>query len=284
MSSSAVVFDRDLLRQRRNRAASQITDFDFLLQETATRLCERVDMVTRDFSHVIDLGARHGLLAKALQQNKRIGSVTTCDMAADYHPDLVVDEEFLPFEPSSVDAVVSNMALHWVNDLPGTLLQIRQALKPDGMFMAVMAGAGTLAELRQSLMQAEMEMTGGAAPRVSPFADLQTVSALMQRAGFALPVVDAEEIIVDYETPLRLLDDLRGMGATNAVHARSRKPLRRDVLMEAMRLYQEAFVQKDGRVPATIQLIFMIGWAPDASQPKPLKRGTGKHSLIDVLQ
>jgi SAM-dependent methyltransferase len=197
---------------------------------------------------------------------------------------VVADEELLPFRPASLDAVASNLALHWVNDLPGALLQIRQALKPDGLFLGALLGGETLKELRQCLMEAELAATGGASPRVSPFADSRDAGALLQRAGFALPVTDTDTVTVQYASPLKLMRDLRGMGAANAVAGRLLKPTRRAVMLEALRLYREKFAGAEGRVPATFQVVYMIGWAPHESQQQPLKPGAFTHKLADALR
>lgn len=287
MTASPTVFDRLLLRLRRDRAAQNIHDFDFLLADVSNRLIDRLDMVRREFATVIDLGGAHGLLAQKLRARAGTDIVFTTDISqrlAAQSGGVVADEEFLPFAKHSLDAVVSNLSLHWVNDLPGALIQIRNALKPDGLFMAALLGGETLRELRAALMEAEMAVTGGASPRVSPFIDLRDMGALMQRAQFALPVVDSEIITVDYSSPLKLMQDLRGMGATNATFNRLLKPTRRKVILEAARLYQEKFGDAAGRVPATFQVVYVIGWAPHASQQKPLKPGSAAARLADALK
>ncbi len=287
MTASPLVFDRQLLRLRRDRAAGNIHDFDFLLADVATRLLDRLDMVRREFPTVIDLGGAHGILAKSLKARAGTQHVFTTDLSpklAAQSGGVVADEEFLPFATRSLDAVVSNLALHWTNDLPGALVQIRNALKPDGMFLAALLGGETLRELRSSLMEAEVAVTGGASPRVSPFIDLRDMGALMQRAQFALPVVDSEIITVDYSSPLKLMQDLRGMGAANATFNRLLKPTRRKVILEAARLYQEKFGDSAGRVPATFQVVYVIGWAPHGSQQKPLKPGSASARLADALK
>jgi SAM-dependent methyltransferase len=284
-----LVFDRQLLRQRRDRAAGNFAEFDFLFRDVAGRLLDRLDLVKRDFSIVLDLGSYNGAMAAMLKKRKGVDIVIASDlsyaMASSSHTAAVVaDEEFLPFRGASLDAVISNMSLQWVNDLPGTLAQIRQSLKADGLFLAALPGAGTLPELRQSLMEAELSVTGGASPRVSPFVDLRDMAGLLQRAGFALPVVDSDRVTVDYSSPLKLMHDLRGMAAGNAALARTRMPTRRAVIMEAARIYQKKFGTADGRVPATFEIVYAIGWKPHASQQKPLQPGTAKLRLADALQ
>lgn len=282
------VFDRQLLRMRRARAARNAGQHDFLFREVANRLCDRMDDIQRTFPVVLDLGGAHGVLSAALEKRKGTQAVITCDSAFDLvcqgGAGLVAEEEALPFAKASLDGVISNLALHWVNDLPGALLQIRNVLKPDGLFMCAVLGGETLRELRTSLLEAEAEIAGGVSPRVSPFIDLRDMGALMQRAGFALPVVDGETITVDYSSPFKLMHDLRGMGATNATLNRSMKPLRKSVLMEAARLYHERYGDADGRVPATFEIIYAIGWAPHASQQKPLMPGSAKSRLADALK
>jgi SAM-dependent methyltransferase len=199
-------------------------------------------------------------------------------------PRLVVDEERLPFAPESLDLVVSALALHWANDLPGVLSQIRRALKPDGLFLGAILGGGTLSELRWALTQAEIEVTGGAGPRVSPFAVAYDGASLLQRAGFALPVTDTDVATVRYEHPMRLLQDLRAMGETNVLIDRARRPLSRAVLARMCELYVERFCDADGRVRATFEIVTLTGWAPHASQQQPLKPGSARTRLADVLK
>lgn len=287
MTATPAVFDRKLLRLRRDRAAKDIGAFDFLLRDVAGRLGERLEMVKRAFPVMLELGG-HGVMAQALQKRAGTETVITSDisrgMAAQAGMGVVADEEFLPFAPNSLDAVISNLSLHWANDLPGALLQLRHALKPDGLFMAAVLGGETLRELRDSLMAAELTVTGGASPRVSPFIDLRDMGALLQRAGFALPVVDSDIITVDYSSPLKLMQDLRGMGASNATYNRLLKPTRRGVIMEAAKIYHDKYGNAAARVPATFQVIYAIGWRPHDSQQKPLKPGQAKIKLADALK
>jgi SAM-dependent methyltransferase len=287
MTSSPQVFDRALLRRRRERAAARIGDFDFLLLDVAERLAERLAMIKRDFPLVLDLGGGHGPLARLLRGRGGTQTVFSSDisfaMAKQAETGLVADEEFLPIREQSLDAVVSNLSLHWVNDLPGALVQLRRALKADGLFLAALLGGESLKELRDSLMRAELSVTGGASPRVSPFLDMRDMGALLQRAGFALPVVDSDIITVDYSSPLKLMQDLRGMGASNAALARLKTPTRRGVLLEAARLYSEIYGDGAGLVPATFQVIYAIGWSPHASQQKPLKPGSAAAKLAEAL-
>jgi SAM-dependent methyltransferase len=196
---------------------------------------------------------------------------------------LAADEEALPFAPAAFDLIVSGLALQGVNDLPGALVQIRRALAADGLFMACLIGGQSLQELRLVLAEAEEELLGGVSPRVAPFADLRDMGGLLQRAGFTLPVTDAEVLIVRYASIFGLLADLRAMGATNALMARDRRPLRRAVLMRAAEIYQSRFADADGRLRATFEFVWLSGWAPHESQQKPLAPGSAKARLADAL-
>ncbi|MDO8607953.1 MAG: methyltransferase domain-containing protein [Phaeospirillum sp.] len=271
------IFNRSLVRRHRDRAAEGFAAHDFLVREVAERLADRLDDVTRRFPVALDLGCHTGEMTDTLRGRGGIQALVQCDLsprmaaraAANGNPTLAVDEEWLPFAPASFDLVISNLSLHWVNDLPGTLLQIRRILKPDGLFLAAILGAGTLPELRQSLMEAELAEEGGVSPRVSPFADVKDLGALLQRAGFALPVVDADTVAVTYADPMRLLADLRGMGETNAVAEQRKGLTRRATLLHAINAYQTRFAGPDGRLPATFQVMTLTGWAPHPDQPKP---------------
>lgn len=283
------VFDRNLLRRRRDRAAVLARDYDFLLQETAERLTERLDAVRRALPVMLDLGSAHGVMSEKLTRREGTSHVISADLSyamaqASCGLSVVADEEFFPFAPESLDAVVSNLSLHWVNDLPGALLQIRRALKPDGLFLAAFLGGESLRELRACLMEAEMAVTGGASPRVSPFASLQDAAVLMQRAGFALPVVDSDIITVRYKDAFRLMRDLRGMGAADVAHGRSRRFVSRRVMVEAARIYAERHQDAQGLITASFEVIFAIGWAPHESQQQPLTPGSAKAKLADALQ
>jgi SAM-dependent methyltransferase len=195
--------------------------------------------------------------------------------------------EKLPFEPNTFDLVVSVLALHWANDLPGLLSQIRTVLKPDGLFLASLFGGGTLTELRSALIEAESELTGGVSPRLSPLPSLQDMAGLLQRAGFALPVADVERVTVRYEHPMKLLQDLKGMGEQAAFAPREgqeRRPLSRRILARMSEIYFDRFSDDDGKVRASFEIIWLSGWAPAVGQPKPLKPGSGKFSLADAVK
>jgi SAM-dependent methyltransferase len=205
------------------------------------------------------------------------------EMTSASGPDAVADEERLPLAPESIDLAVSVLALHFANDLPGALAQVRRALRPDGLFLAAVLGGETLTELRQSLAEAEVEITGGAAPRVAPFAELRTLGGLLQRTGFALPVIDQDRVIVRYANALELMRDLRGMGATSVLHERSRRPVRRSVLFRAAEIYRQRFADPDGRICTTFDVVSLSGWAPHESQQQPLKPGSARTRLADAL-
>lgn len=291
MSVPVSIFDRATLRKRRDRAAAGFAAHDFLVREAAERLCDRLSDVSRSFPMALDLGCHTGEVAGTLDGRGGIETLVQCDLspkmaaraAVNGHPALAVDEEWLAFADDSFDLVLSCLSLHWVNDLPGALVQVRRVLKPDGLFLAVMLGGDTLGHLRQSLAQAEEAEEGGISPRVSPMADIRDMGRLMQRAGFALPVADADMVAVSYGDPMRLLADLRGMGETNVVAARRKGLSRRATLLHALSLYQSQFAGPDGRVPAEFHLITVTGWKPHPSQPQPLAPGSGHVSLADVL-
>lgn len=285
------VFDRALLRQRRERIARDFDEFSFLFEAVGDNLLDRLADVKREFPVVLDIGAGTGTLTHSLSRRAGTQHVIAADLSprmarrAESRLKVVADEELLPFAPQSLDCVVANLSLHWVNDLPGALLQIRNALKPDGLFLAAVMGGETLKELRECLMSAELEISGGVSPRISPFIDMQDMGALMQRAGFALPVIDNDLIEVDYASPFNLMHDLRGMGAANATFNRPRVFAPRDLMMETARLYAEKYpsTQEEGGVSATFEIIYVIGWAPHGSQQQPLKPGSASARLADVL-
>jgi SAM-dependent methyltransferase len=279
-----------LLPRRRDRAFARKTEkADFLFVESAERLLDRLDDVTRKFPLALDLGSRDGLLGRLLQGRGGVETLIQGDLSLGLLRQaggrmLQLDEEALPFAPESFDLVLGNLSLHWTNDLPGALAQVRHVLKPDGLFLGALFGAGTLGELRSVLMEAEIAETGGASARVAPFADLRDAAGLMQRAGFALPVADVETVTVTYAGMMPLIADLRAMGETNILDARLKRPTRRAVIARAAALYQEKFAAPDGRIPASFRLIFLTGWAPHESQQQPARRGSGKVNLGDALR
>ncbi len=282
------LFDRRLLRCRRDRAASTLAEHDFLLREVADRLLDRLLDIKRRFPLALDLGCHTGGYGPSPGGPGGIETVVRCELSPAMArrappPALAADEELLPFANDRFDLVYSNLSLHWVNDLPGTLVQINAALKPDGLFLAALLGGDTLIELREALTMAEIEILGGASPRISPFVDLRDAGTLLQRAGFALPVVDADRITVTYGDPIGLMTDLRGMGESNAVVERLRRPTRRSVLQRAAEIYRRRHGDGRGRVPATFHVIFLHGWAPHETQPRPLRPGSARMRLADAL-
>ncbi|MEX0840305.1 MAG: methyltransferase domain-containing protein [Parvibaculum sp.] len=286
------VFDRPAHARRRARAAAGFAGHDFLVRRASIDIAERLAGINRDFALALDLGCHQGALAAALADTAGMAGKPDMLISADIAPAMLAhapgprvaaDEEALPFRDASLDLAVSVLSLHWVNDLPGALIQIRRALKPDGLFMAALFGGDTLTELRQSLAEAEIECEGGLSPRVSPFVDIRDMGSLMQRAGFALPVVDADRVTVRYADPMRLMAELRGMGESNALSERRRGPMRRATLMRTGEIYREKFGLADGRVPATFEIVTATGWAPHESQQKPLRPGSAETRLAEAL-
>ena len=289
------LFDRSLHRRNRDRAALRYDDYAFLKQRESSHLIERLEDVSRQFDRALDLGAHDGRLAKMLAGHPQVGSVDAAEVSAPFRQVIAkkglsaidLDEEEISVEPGSYDLVTSVLSLHWVNDLPGSPIQIRQALKPDGLFLGCLFGGGTLTELRTSFLEAETELAGGAGARISPLPALQDMAGLMQRAGFALPVVDLETVTVRYGDPFKLLSDIRGMGEQAAFAANEklpRRPLSRRLLARMADIYAERFADADGRLRATFNVIWLSGWAPDRSQPKPLRPGSAKHSMADAVR
>ncbi|MBN9062553.1 MAG: methyltransferase domain-containing protein [Rhizobiales bacterium] len=286
MTQSAVpqVFDRALVHARLRRAV--VGGYEsFLFDRCAADATERLAPVMRVFDHALDLGAVSDGLADALLTTGKARRVTRLAplAAATQRPVVTGREELLPFAPASFDLVASLLSLQSVNDLPGALAQIRRALRPDGLFLAAMLGGATLTELRQALVAAETELRGGASPRVAPFVEVRESGALLQRAGFALPVADIERITVRYGDLFALMRDLRRMGFANALVERSRKPITRGLLLRAAALYAARFADPDGRIRATLDIVWLSGWAPHDSQQKPLRPGSAKARLADAL-
>ena len=272
-SETPRLFDRALLRVRQDRARRAGAE-TFLLDRIAADLGERLQAITRQFAQGIDLGTPGDQVQRALT-----GRIDLRGIALP-----VDDRDPLPLAAESIDLAVSALALHSVNDLPGILAQVRRALKPDGLLLAAMAGGDTLTELRQAFAAAETEIEGGLSPRVAPFTDLRDAGALLQRAGFALPVTDVDRIVVRYDNAFALMQDLRRMGATNVLVERRRAPLRRATLVRMAEIYSERFADPDGRIRATFDIVWMSGWAPHESQQKPLKPGSAKMSLEQAVK
>ena len=282
MSSSPIIFDRQLLRARRKRA-EQLGASDFLIERVGGDVADRLSVVLRQFDLAVDLGTPGNAVRRALAESGKVGTVIAASPFATGPCAVVADEEALPFRDGALDLVTSALSLQFVNDLPGALVQIRRALRPDGLLLAALAGGDTLTELRQAFAQAEAEIEDGISPRVAPFADVRELGALLQRAGFALPVTDIDRITVRYASPLDLMHDLRRMGATNVLTERRRKPLKRATLMRMIEIYGERFADADGRVRATFEIVWLSGWAPHESQQQPLRPGSARQRLADAL-
>jgi SAM-dependent methyltransferase len=270
--TAPILFDRALLRMRLDRAQKQ-GPATFLLDRVAEDMGERLAAVKRDFAVVADIWTPGDALRKPLRD--RFKSFAHVDLQ---------DSDVLPLQPEQLDLVVSGLALQFVNDLPGVLAQIRRALKPDGLLLAAMLGGDSLTELRQCFAAAEAELEGGVSPRVAPFADLRDVGALLQRAGLALPVTDVDRVVVRYDSAFALMADLRRMGASNILVERRRTPTRRGTMLRMAQIYGERFADADGRIRATFDVIWMSGWAPDESQPKPLRPGSATASLEEAVR
>jgi SAM-dependent methyltransferase len=273
-NTAPILFDRALLRARQKRA-EKMGAATFLLDRAAEDMAERLHAVLREFTHAADIGTSGDQVRNVLAG--RVGELARIDL-----PDS--ESGPLPLAPASIDLAVSALALQFVNDLPGVLAQIRRALKPDGLLLAAMAGGDTLTELRQSFAAAEAECEGGVSPRVAPSADLRDVGALLQRAGFALPVTDVDRIVVRYDNAFALMQDLRRMGATNVLVERRRMPTRRATLLRMAEIYGERFADPDGRIRATFDLVWLSGWAPHESQQQPLQPGSAKASLAEAVK
>jgi SAM-dependent methyltransferase len=287
-----LIFDRLLLRARRRRGL-RLGPETFLIDQVAGELAQRLRLVLRRFDLAVDLGTPTAAVRIAIGRDGAVGAMIAADPVVAAAPSVAgddaaslrvaADEEALPFGDATLDLVVSALALQTINDLPGALAQIRRALKPDGLFLAALFGGETLSELRHSFAVAESELDGGTSPRVAPFADVREMGALLQRAGFALPVTDVDRITVRYSSPFRLLRDLRCMGAANPLVERRRVPLRRATLMRAMNVYAERFADPDGKLRASFDIVWLSGWSPHESQQQPLRPGSAKQRLADAL-
>jgi len=288
MSEDQELFDRSLLRRRRARFAGETAEHEFLLSHVAAEIAERIGAILRDFPLALDLGAYHGLLGRAVVALPSVGEMIYAESvpalaARCPRPAVVCDEELLPFKEMSLSLVVSGLALHRVNDLPGALIQIRRSLRPDGLFMGAALGSRSLQELRQVLIEAEAELHGGASPRVAPFADVREYGALLQRAGFALPVTDAELLTVTYPSPRDLMREIRALGGGNVMAARRKAPLPRGTHERAEEIYVARYGTADGRIAASFEIVYLMGWAPHESQQKPLAPESAARRLADAL-
>jgi SAM-dependent methyltransferase len=281
VSHAHEIFDRAAVRLHRDRAAGLLGAVSDVLDDLARRLLDRLDDTTHRFSAALDLGGR-GSVAPALRA--RGIDVVSLDPSARMAAfaggtPVAADPEFLPFAPGSFDLVVASLSLHWANDLPGALIQLRHALRPDGLLLASLPILGTLDVMRTALTEAETNISGGASPRVSPFADLRDCASLLQRAGFALPVADSEDIELLYANPLAALHDLRAAGETNALLLRNRRTPSRALFPAAL----AALPMQNERTRIRLRVAYLTGWSPSPTQPKPLPRGSGEVSLVDLL-
>jgi SAM-dependent methyltransferase len=291
MTGAPQIFDQGLLRARRDRIAALggAAEADFLLSRVADDFVERLSIVRREFPMAANIGAYHGLLAERLRRLPNIGEIVDVEsskrcLGLTPGRKIAAEDDALPFAAQSLDLVVSGLSLQLVNDLPGALVQINRALKPDGLFLGALLGGETLKELREAWLLAEEELFGGASPRVAPFADVRELGSLLQRAGFALPVADNDVVRVTYASPLALMRDLKAMAASNMLIERRRTPVSRRLLFRAAEVYRERFGLPDGRIPATFEIITLTGWVPHESQQKPLAPGSAQVRLSDVLK
>ncbi|MGY8937806.1 MAG: methyltransferase domain-containing protein [Alphaproteobacteria bacterium] len=288
MTNTRDIFDRTLIRRRRDRASVEFHRYDFLFQEIATRLTDRLEDIQRTFPIALDLGCHAGAIANVLPRRSAVDWLAHSDISfrmakCAASTALVADEEALPFADNAFDLVLSNLSLHWVNDLPGALTQIQHVLKPDGLFLATILGGDTLVEFRDCLLSAESEILGGASPRISPMVALGDAAGLLQRAGFALPVADSDTINVTYDNAFKLMADLRGMAEANAIRERTQRFTPRSVFMRAAKLYQDRYSGPEGRINTTFEVIYLHGWSPHDSQQKPLRPGSASQRLADAL-
>ncbi|MET0314788.1 MAG: methyltransferase domain-containing protein [Hansschlegelia sp.] len=281
MSAAPRLIDRAALRARLARSVAAGGGPDFLRRRIAEDFADRLAATLRPFPTALDLASSGPEIIELLRL--REGSASRAGAAGQAGAATLVDPDALPFGPEAFDLVVSSLAFHLVDDLPGLLTQIRRSLRPDGLFLAALLGGDTLTELRQSFAAAEAEIEGGASPRVVPFGDIRAFGGLLQRAGFALPVTDVDRVTVRYPDPLALMRDLRAWGATNMLAERRRTPLKRATLVRAIEIYGEKFADPDGRVRATFEIVWLSGWAPHPEQQKPLKPGSATTRLADAL-
>ena len=283
--SDITVFDRYRVKHNRERARKEFSKYDFLFSWSQARLSDRLYDINRQFKTALHIGSRVPVCA---EKHDKIDFMATLDLTGTFvtpsaAPYIQATEEFLPIKAKSLDLVVSNLNLHSINDLPGALCQIRQSLKDDGLLMASMLGGETLHELRAIMAETEIELLGGVSPRISPFADKPQMGDLLQRAGFSLPVVDSEIVTVTYDNAFKLLHDLRGMGEGNSIIARDKTPLGKQFFMRLAQKYAQRYAESDGRIVASFEVIFLLGWSPHDSQQKPLRPGSADHSLAEAL-
>jgi NADH dehydrogenase [ubiquinone] 1 alpha subcomplex assembly factor 5 len=297
MPQKPEIFDRNLLHERRRRLVPRLDAMalpDFLLVHAADDVADRLALIKRQFSRALCIGSYHGVMADRLRaggiaqvvETDAVDAVLNLGGRVGLDGLIMADEEALPFEAATFDLALAVLSLQYVNDLPGVLAGIQRLLKPDGLFIGVVLGGATLTELRQAMLAAEAEVTGGASPRVIPMVDVRDAGGLLQRANFALPVTDAETLTVTYASALELMRELKLMGASNVLHERSRVPVTRGLLLRTTEIYAERFpaADGDGRIAATFELVTLTGWSPDPSQQQPLKPGTAQMSLAEALK
>ena len=272
-SGAENIFNRELYLARLERTKSIRPDI--LSQSIATELAERLEPITREFNHAFLVAVDPEPIAAAIRASGKVKNLEV------YEPSV---SEILPLKANDFDAVFNILDLHLVNDVPGALIQLRRALVPDGLFMACLFAGQTLGELRQSWLEAEDLVTGGVSPRVAPMIDVREMGGLLQRADLALPVVDLDRTIVRYPDAIALIHEIRSLGLSNPMTGRSRRPVTRNLLGEAVSIYQQKFSDKDGRIRATIEVAWATAWAPHESQQKPLKPGSAKFRLADALK
>lgn len=293
MNASQNLFNMDLYRLRRNRAAAHFHDYNFLKLLAAERIIDRLADINRTFPLALDLGCHTGEVEQLLKGSNKITTLISCDSAEAMTvraaetcsaPALTCAPDVLPFAPNTFDLILSALSLHHINDLVGTLIQVQQLLKPDGLFLAILPGANTLIELRESFAIASASMEDGISPRIAPFVEIRDAGGLLQRAGFALPVADTECVTVTYAGVLQLMKDLKGMGENNTIYTQRKSFTAPDVMMAMSMAYAEEYMDEETeRIPATFELITLTGWKPDASQQQPAKRGSGQVNLGEAL-
>ncbi len=286
MEKSDSIFDQNALFQHRKRAKKEFKLHDFMIQEVAGRLSERLEETNRNFDTAIGICWQNRILREICHRANNIDKLIVYNNCKTKNSDknqIIAEPELFPIAPKSIDLFVSLLEWHWINDLPGVLSQSLSALKSDGLILGAMFGGNTLTELRTVLIEAEMITKGGVTPRIPPFVDVETLGNLLLRIGFTLPVIDIDTINVTYPNAFKLMHEIRGMGETNCLTKRSKKFTRRDILYRAAELYNDKYGTSDGRINATFQVIFFTAWAPHHSQPKPKKRGSGKYSLESAI-
>lgn len=288
MDKEHIIFDRPLMLRRKERFAATASQHSFLLENAAQDIADRVRIMNRQFPTTLNVGAFNGLLGRLIREIPGCNQVVYVESSPALlrqapGPCVLADDEALPFKDACADMVVTALALQNVNDLPGALIQIRRALKPDGLFLGALLGGETLRELREAWLAAETEIEGGVSPRVHPFTDVRDAGSLLQRAGFALPVADSDRLTVTYPNAIALMNEIRAMGTSNALIARRRKPVTRRLLARAAAIYHERFSEPSGRVRATFEIITLTAWVPHESQQKPLPPGSAKVRLAEAL-